>query len=208
MSISRRMPVWACSLALSFSFAALAPAGNGQSQAAIALGRAAAAETAAAQNGVKPMTGALAEKQGYRHFGTAKLKEPSAPQTFTLVFHQSTQLTGIAGKGDFKVTGGTCAEGRSYAEDGTCTVEMVFTPTGPGHRTGKLVVSHTASAIPFVVPTGGEGTGPVVSFIPAMLLTVASTLNGPPMQGCSLATLSWRSTAAAISIFRTASRAL
>jgi hypothetical protein len=120
----------------------------------------------------------LAEAQGYRHFGTARLKEPSAPQTFTLSFHQSTQLTGIVAKGDFAVTGGTCAESRSYTAGDACTVEMIFTPRGPGHRTGKLVVNHTASATPFVVPAGGEGTGPAVSITPAYMGPVDTILTG------------------------------
>lgn len=111
----------------------------------------------------------------YRHFGTVKVGNSSARETFTLNFTAATRLTDIAATNDFHVSGGSCAESRAYAAGEACTVEVTFTPRGPGHRSGRIEVSHTASAKPFLVPTGGEAVFPAVAFIPAQISTVAAT---------------------------------
>jgi sugar lactone lactonase YvrE len=122
-----------------------------------------------------PDFAALAEN--YREFAAARVGEAAAPETFTLRFHQTTTLTGIAATGDFHVSWASCAEGDTYSEGDECTVEMIFTPQGPGHRTGRLTVTHSASEQPMIVPAGGLGMGPAVSFIPSTIATVYGTGN-------------------------------
>jgi sugar lactone lactonase YvrE len=121
----------------------------------------------------------LAEyKANYRMFSSTRVGVPSPPEVFTLSFHAPTQVTGIAASNDFHVSGGSCAEHRSYAAGDQCTVEVTFTPRGPGHRTGNLKIAHTASAEPMLVPTGGDATGPAVAFIPAQIETLPGTFTG------------------------------
>ena len=122
-----------------------------------------------------PPAGAPAIARDYREFAGARLGEPTEPEVFTLQFNQATKLTAISASNDFHVSGSTCIEGHAYTGGDRCSVWVVFTPQGPGHRTGKLTVSHTGSAEPFLVPTGGTGFGPVVSFIPAQISTVPGT---------------------------------
>ena len=122
-----------------------------------------------------PPAGAPAFAQNYREFTSAKLGKPTEPELFTLQFNQGTKLTSLSASNDFHVSATTCTEGHVYISGDQCSVWVVFTPTGPGHRTGRLTVSHSASVEPFTVPTGGNGYGPVVSFIPALITTVPGT---------------------------------
>jgi len=118
-----------------------------------------------------------AEAENYRAFGKIRVNDSSQPEVFTLNFHQATTVTGIQATADFHVSGGTCTAGHAYLANDSCSVEVVFAPQGPGHRTGKLVVSHSASLTPFIVPTGGDATGPILSFIPAQIETLPSTVS-------------------------------
>jgi hypothetical protein len=111
----------------------------------------------------------------YREFKGAKVGERAAVETFTLSFHETTKVTGISISGDFRITGSGCIEGHTYAPGNVCSVDVTFTPQGPGHRTGSLSVAHTASATPFLTPIGGTAYGPVVSFIPSQIQTVPGT---------------------------------
>jgi hypothetical protein len=113
--------------------------------------------------------------QDLRLFGGVNIGQSSERESFTLKFNQAIKITAISATADFHVNGGTCIENHAYSAGNVCSVDLVFTPQGPGHRTGKLSVAHTASAQPFVVPTGGEGYGPVVSFIPSLISTVPGT---------------------------------
>jgi sugar lactone lactonase YvrE len=117
-------------------------------------------------------------KANYRKFASTRVGVPSAPEVFTLSFHAPTRVTGITATNDFHVSGGSCAANRSYAAGGECTVEVTFTPRGPGHRTGRLEIAHTASPHPLLVPTGGDATGPAVAFIPAQIETLTGTFTG------------------------------
>ncbi len=137
-------------------------------------GARAAASRAEAVAQLRGGDGAFSEN--YREFAKVKVGESSPPEVFTLNFHHATELTEISAVNDFRVSGGTCAEGRSYSAGDSCSVEVTFTAQGPGHRIGRLSISHTASARPFLVPTGGDATGPAVSFIPSKITKVESTL--------------------------------
>jgi len=122
-----------------------------------------------------PPAGAPAYARDYREFASAKLGKSTEPELFTLQFNQATKLTALSASNDFHVSATTCIEGHFYSSGDQCSVWVVFTPTGPGHRSGKLAVSHSASVEPLIVPTGGTGYGPVVSFTPALITTVPGT---------------------------------
>jgi len=132
-------------------------------------------DTASAVPAAQPRSGLPPKPQSLRLFGSVKIGQSSERESFTLKFNQPTNLTAISATADFHVNGGTCIEGHAYSAGNICSVDLVFTPNGPGHRTGKLTVAHTASPQPFVVPTGGIGYGPAVSFIPSLITTVPGT---------------------------------
>ena len=159
----------------------LSPANAQQPEPAISLVRPLSAETSAAA----PLASADKAALNYREFARAKTGTESESEVFNLRFNRATKVTGISVSNDFHVAGGTCVEGRTYAAGNVCSVDVTFTPQGPGHRTGSLSIAHTASATPFLTPIGGTAYGPVVSFIPAQIQTVpgtytsAGTLNSP-----------------------------
>jgi hypothetical protein len=184
------------SLALHCSLAAIAvvslPLAYGladvpQSQAAITLRRApgpqaaAAPDTAAApdstvSSGAVARIGAISKD--YREFGQARVGQGSEPEFFTFDFHAATRLTAISATADFHVSGGSCIEGHAYAAGDVCNVEVTFTPQGPGHRVGRLSISHSASATPMLTPLGGTAYGPAIQFIPSQIATVPGTSGG------------------------------
>jgi sugar lactone lactonase YvrE len=113
-----------------------------------------------------------------RTFAAARVGVPSEPETFMLTIQTATTISKISATRDFHVTGGTCIEGHNYVAHDVCSVEVTFTPQGAGHRGGMLKVEHSASPQPLIVPTGGEGYAPIISFVPSEIMPVASTLSG------------------------------
>jgi nucleoside-specific outer membrane channel protein Tsx len=82
----------------------------------------------------------------------------SPAKTFTLTNNQLVTLTGIAisTTGDFAVSSTTC--GSSLAAKSKCTINVTFTPTQTGARTGQLSVSDSASNSPQTSSLTGKGT--------------------------------------------------
>ena len=142
-----------------------------QSEPAISLVRPLSAETSAATS----LASANKPSLNYREFASAKAGTESASEVFTFRFNRATKISSISASADFHVAGGSCVEGRMYSVGNVCSVEVNFTPQGPGHRTGSLSIAHTASTIPLLTPIGGTAYGPVVSFIPAQIQTVPGT---------------------------------
>jgi hypothetical protein len=61
--------------------------------------------------------------------------------------------------GDFAgATGTTCAGGASLAPAASCTINVTFTPTAKGSRTGSLTVTNDAKNSPQTVALSGDGT--------------------------------------------------
>lgn len=86
----------------------------------------------------------------------------------------------VATTGDFARTGGTC--GTAVTTGTNCTVQVAFTPTASGARTGTLSLAHNNTLTPVAIALSGTGTGaaptaPVAAFAPASL-TLASTAIG------------------------------
>ncbi len=169
MPITYRSSGFGAFAALALS--ALLPALAQRPEAAITLVKASPAEGPIALNAVR-----LAFAEDYRQFGDTRVGKSSQPEFFTLDFQAATRVTGISASNDFHVSGGSCIVGHTYAAGDACSVEAIFTPRGPGHRTGRLTVAHTASAEPLLVPIGAEAVGPAISFIPSRITTVPTTM--------------------------------
>jgi len=77
----------------------------------------------------------------------------------------SLTFTGIGATGDFAVaaSGTTCSTSAPVAASGSCVVNVTFTPTTNGTRSGSLTLTDNASGSPQTVSLSGTGTGPVVS---------------------------------------------
>ena len=109
-------------------------------------------------------------------FGSVATGASSATQAVTVTNSGSAAapVTTISTSGDFSQTN-TC--GSSIAAGSSCTVNVKFTPTTAGSRTGNLTV--TASGITSTVPLSGTGVapGPILNPNPASL-SFAGTIVG------------------------------
>ena len=78
---------------------------------------------------------------------------------------------GISGL-DFTLgTGSTCAG--TPAANTTCTVNVAFTPTRPGLRPGAVNLTNSSGTVIATAYISGTGTGPLATFIPGAISTVA-----------------------------------
>jgi hypothetical protein len=137
----------------------------------------------------------------FRRLGEVKVGDVGEVHALTLRFAETVKLTSIKSTPDFRIErGGSCVEGGIYAANASCTVLVRFTPKGPGHRLGHLLISHAGSgAVANSASTSGSqlasgsvtqsGSGvqlaafglggvsyePVISFIPSIITTVPSS---------------------------------
>jgi hypothetical protein len=104
------------------------------------------------------------------NFGNQALQSSSSPQSVTLTNTGSAALTilSIAVSGDFTQTN-NC--GTSVAVGNSCTINVVFTPTRSGTRSGTLSISDNAPGSPQSATLSGTGGAPAsaVSLTPAGL---------------------------------------
>ena len=111
-------------------------------------------------------------------FGTVATGSSSAPQavTVTNTGTASAPVGSIATSGDFSQAN-SC--GTSIAAGASCAVNVTFTPTAAGTRTGNLTL--TISGITNTVPLSGTGVapGPILNANPSSL-TFAGTIVGSP----------------------------
>jgi hypothetical protein len=75
-------------------------------------------------------------------------------------------IAAIVASGDFSQTN-TCS--RTIAINASCTVNVLFTPTASGTRTGSITISDTAPGNPHVAAVGGVGLAPLVTLSPTAL---------------------------------------
>ena len=89
-------------------------------------------------------------------FGSQTVGTTSSPQSVTLTNKQSSAVTGISisASGDFGQTN-NC--GTSVAANSSCTIDVTFSPTSSGTRTGTLTVTDSAGTQ--TVSLTGTGTG-------------------------------------------------
>ncbi|MEN9937215.1 MAG: hypothetical protein RLZZ387_3794 [Chloroflexota bacterium] len=106
-------------------------------------------------------------------FGQTEIGSTSAPRLLTLSNLGASPLTigAITISGDFARVGGTCPTKQAMlAPSGSCTVEIVFTPSTPGAQHGLLAVTSEGLPLPSDVELVGAGLLPVVPsvFLPAI----------------------------------------
>ncbi len=90
-------------------------------------------------------------------FAAETVGKTSPAKVFTLANKQSVSLTGIAitTTGVFSVSSTTCTS--TLAAKGSCTISVVFTPTGTGTFTGSLSVADSAAGSPQTASLTGTG---------------------------------------------------
>jgi hypothetical protein len=78
--------------------------------------------------------------------------------------------TGTSANGDYAVTGGSCpASGGLLAGGSSCTVQVRFTPTTTGTRTGTLSVTTNATQLPLTASLTGIGVQGQLQVTPGAL---------------------------------------
>ncbi len=92
----------------------------------------------------------------------------SAAQTITLsnLGNETLVINGIAASGDFGQTN-TC--GAALAANSSCTIDVTFTPSASGTRTGSVTVNDNAPGSPQSASLTGTGTQPTVLLSPSSL---------------------------------------
>lgn len=110
------------------------------------------------------------------HFGAVSTGDQPEAQLVTLEFAANTRITRIESTRDFKIeTGSTCAEEAYYLAKTSCALLISFTPQGPGHRLGRLTITHDGAATPLVLSMLGYSYYPVISFTPGVITTVPAS---------------------------------
>lgn len=95
-------------------------------------------------------------------FGSVAVGSSSSPITFTLASNAPVPVTGITvqfitgNTGDWARSGGTCST--TLAANSSCTIIVVFTPTGVGARSTILDVNDSDTTAPQQSPLTGTGT--------------------------------------------------
>ena len=110
--------------------------------------------------GARPAFGQRASlSNNSRSFGSVAVGSTSAARSVTLSNSSSTALTvsSIAVSGDFAQTN-TC--GGSVAARGSCTINITFTPTAGGSRTGSITITDNANNSPQGITLSGTGVAP------------------------------------------------
>ena len=108
-------------------------------------------------------------------FGNQLLATTSAPMTVTLTNTGAAALTinSFAPSGDFAATStgaSACPTSpATLAAGGTCTINVTFTPTASGARTGTLSLTDNAGGSPQIMTLSGNGTAPGVGLAPTSL---------------------------------------
>ncbi len=104
-------------------------------------------------------------------FGPQALTTTSAAMPVMLTNPGTGPLTinSIAASGDFAQTNNCPASPTTLPASGTCTINVTFTPTVLGTRTGALTFTDNARGSPQTVPLTGTGTGPSIAFSPTSL---------------------------------------
>jgi len=108
------------------------------------------------------------------NFGTV-LEDTTSPQrsvTLSNLGNASLTLTSITTSGDFALvtTATSCPYGGgAVAPEANCTIDVTFTPTATGVRTGTLTVADNASGSPQTVQLSGTGFFPPPNVSPTSL---------------------------------------
>ena len=125
-----------------------------------------------------------AQAQLLRFAGSTPVGSTAVPQTATVSIKASGTIGTVkvrtqgSDSYDFAASGsGTCSAGASYSAGQTCTLAVTFKPLAPGDRRGAVVLldsNNTTLGMEFL---DGMATGPVGTFIPGVINTVAGDAN-------------------------------
>ncbi|MGO9273506.1 MAG: beta strand repeat-containing protein [Terriglobia bacterium] len=116
-------------------------------------------------------------------FGNQLVGSTSTAQTVTLTNNQGVTLhfASIVASGDFATPSNTC--GTSVAAGAHCAINVAFTPSTTGIRTGTLTVDDDAPGSPQTVSLSGTGVGPPVASLSPSSLSFSpqsvGTTSGP-----------------------------
>jgi hypothetical protein len=91
-------------------------------------------------------------------FGSIKVGSNSAAQTITLSSTSTLTIASITASGDFTQSN-NCGSGLSAG--GSCTINVVFSPTVAGARSGSVTINDSDSSSPQTVALSGTGTSGV-----------------------------------------------
>ena len=112
--------------------------------------------------------------------GATPVNTPAATIPVTVAFTRAGGLDAIRVRTqgndniDFKNTSdGTCSTGISYSAGQQCTVTVSFTPTAPGERRGAIILLDSNKNVLASQLLTATATGPVSTFIPGTIDTVA-----------------------------------
>src|SRR5207244_3231413 len=123
-------------------------------------------------NGTAPGVGLAPTSLG---FGNQPLATTSTPMTVTLTNTGTAALTinSFAASGDFAATStgaSACPTSpATLAAGANCTINVTFTPTASGARTGTLSLADDAGGSPQMFSLSGNGTAPGVGLAPTSL---------------------------------------
>ena len=118
-------------------------------------------------------------------FGTVPISQTSVaiPLTFTFDSGGSigslTALTQGAASMEFAVAGGGTCKAGTYIEGATCTMNVTFTPTLAGLRSGAVFLKNSSGNIFATGHVHGIGSGPQVTFLPGSQSTLGGGFNSP-----------------------------
>jgi hypothetical protein len=109
------------------------------------------------------------------NFGNQLVGTTSDPQSLTLTNSGTSTLNNISitasgdygvtpNEDDFRILQTTC--GSTLAADSSCTIEVTFTPSARGTRTGVITVTDDAANSPQTVALTGVGIAPVAGLSP------------------------------------------
>jgi len=101
-------------------------------------------------------------------FGNQQVEVRSAPLVETITNNQTAALniSGISATGDFTQTN-TCQS--AISPGGTCTIDVYFTPSVTGTRTGTITITDDAGTSPQSVALSGIGSASAISISPTVL---------------------------------------
>jgi len=152
-----------CTIAVVF-----APTANGVRNGTLTIANAglASARTVSLSGNGTGMISTLAVTPSALIFPAMTVGVSSAPQTVTLQSSGTTviAISGVSVSGvnasDFAISSRTC--GSTLAGSATCTISVIFTPSGSGARVASLTISDSASGSPHQVALSGTGAAPII----------------------------------------------
>jgi len=118
---------------------------------------------------------------GTLNFGTVLggTTSPAQSSTLTPISNAAVSLASITASGDFApvTLANSCPyAGGTLSAGSTCAVDVTFTPTATGTRTGGVTITYTGAGSPEAIALSGTGTAPAATLSPASLTFSGQTV--------------------------------